>query len=88
MPTIAATHAHRGLIWGIFLICSGLLHLVWRRYYARRSAAIQTAKRETAIAPLRRNWILPTSEHANLVYGTIVSALMVLGGIVLLLTGA
>lgn len=75
---------HSGVIWGIALICIGLLHLVFRRFYARRNAAIETAKRETS--PFRRAWIWPTSVSSNLVWGTVISAILLLAGIAELAT--
>jgi hypothetical protein len=83
---LATSHAHRGLIWGIFSIASGLLHLVYRRFYARRNAAVNTARRETAISPLRRTWLYwPSTEQSSLVWGTVVSAAMFVAGIALVL---
>jgi peptidoglycan biosynthesis protein MviN/MurJ (putative lipid II flippase) len=82
MGVLATTHQHSGLIYGIGLVCIGLLHLVFRRYYARRNAAVETARRETAISPLRRHWLWPTSEQGSLVWGTAISAVMVAAGVV------
>jgi hypothetical protein len=80
----AANHSHRGLIWGIVLLASGLAHLAFRHFYARREAAVQTARRETAISPVRRAWIWPTDERSNLIIGTSISAIMIVAGIVVL----
>jgi hypothetical protein len=84
MIVLAASGAHRGVVWGIILICVGLLHLAFRRYYARRNAAVESARRETAIAPFRRHWFGLTSERGNLIYGTVASAVMIVGGIIVL----
>ncbi len=86
MLLLATAHSHRGLGYGIGLVCIGLLHLVFRRYYARRNAAVETARRETAISPLRRHWLWPTSESGSLVWGTAISAVMVIAGVVLIAT--
>jgi prolipoprotein diacylglyceryltransferase len=84
LSLIAAAQSHRGLVFGIGLVCIGLLHLVFRRYYARRNAAVETARRETAITPFRRRWLWPTSESASLVWGTVISAVMVIVGVILI----
>jgi peptidoglycan biosynthesis protein MviN/MurJ (putative lipid II flippase) len=84
MTLLATAHSHRGLGYGIGLVCIGLLHLVFRRYYARRNAAVETARRETAVAPLRRRWLWPTSENGSLVWGTAISAVMVVVGVILI----
>jgi hypothetical protein len=83
MILIATTHSHSGLVFGIGLVCIGLLHLVFRRYYARRNAAVETARRETAISPFRQRWLWPTSESGSLVWGTVISAVMVIVGVIL-----
>lgn len=47
--SLAATHAHnRGLIWGIVLVVLGVLHLTFRRFYARRAKAVHDARQDTA----------------------------------------
>jgi hypothetical protein len=84
MILIATTHSHSGLAFGIGLVCIGLLHLVFRRYYARRNAAVETARRETAISPFRRRWLWPTSQSGSLVWGTVISAVMVIVGVMLI----
>jgi hypothetical protein len=84
MILFAAAQSHRGLGFGIGLVCVGLLHLVFRRYYARRNAAIETARRNTAISPFRRHWMWPTSESGSLVWGTAISAVMVIAGVILI----
>jgi hypothetical protein len=42
---LATAHSNRGLGFGIGLVCVGLLHLVFRRYYARRNAPTSQATR-------------------------------------------
>jgi hypothetical protein len=84
MALLATAHSHRGIVPGIVLVCAGLLHLVLRRYYARRNAAVESARRETAISPFRRHWLWPTSETGNLVWITLISAVMVIAGVVLI----
>jgi UDP-N-acetylmuramyl pentapeptide phosphotransferase/UDP-N-acetylglucosamine-1-phosphate transferase len=81
---LATAHSHPPtLIWGIMLIVVGIVHLVFRRYFARRTAAIQRAKRDTAITPLRR-LTFGTDESRNVVRGTIISAGFVLVGLVMI----
>jgi hypothetical protein len=48
MFTLAVQHAHRGLTWGIVLLAVGALHLVFRRFYARRWQAVHDARQDTA----------------------------------------
>jgi uncharacterized membrane protein HdeD (DUF308 family) len=48
MPILAATHHNGSLVWGVILIVVGVLHLVFRRFYARRSQAIHDARQDTA----------------------------------------
>jgi len=83
MSVLAAAHTHRGLLIGVVLICSGLVHLAFRRWYARRNAAVETARRETAIMPFRRHWAGITSERGNLVFATVASSVMVAAGALL-----
>jgi uncharacterized membrane protein YczE len=81
---LATAHSHAPtLVWGIILIAVGVVHLVFRRYYARRTAAVQRAKRDTGITPFRR-LTYGTNESTNLVMGTAISAVMVLVGLVLI----
>lgn len=75
-------HSHGGIVVGIGLVCAGLLHLVLRRYYARRNEAVESGRRETAITPFRRHWLWPTSESGNLVWITAISAAMVIAVVV------
>jgi hypothetical protein len=84
MGLLATAHSHRGIIFGIALVCAGLLHLVLRRYYARRNAAVESARRETAIKPFRQHWVWPTSEGGNLIWVTTISAVMVVAGVVVI----
>jgi hypothetical protein len=79
---LAAAHSQEPtLIWGILLIGVGIVHLVFRRYFARRTAAVQQAKRDTGITPLRR--LTPmTGESTNLVLGTIISIAFIAIGVV------
>jgi hypothetical protein len=84
MALLATAHSHRGVVFGIVLVCAGLLHLVLRRYYARRNAAVESARRETAIKPFRQHWAWPTSESGNLVWVTTISTVMVIAGVVVI----
>jgi hypothetical protein len=45
---LLATATHKNLIWGIVLLAIGVLHLTFRRFYARRAKAIHDARQETA----------------------------------------
>jgi hypothetical protein len=78
-----AHHSSGGVIWGIGAIAIGIVHLVFRRYYARRSAAVQRARRDTAPGPFKR-FTFGTSESTNLAMNTLVSAVFVVIGVVVL----
>jgi hypothetical protein len=81
---LAATHhGSGGVVWGIAIIVIGLVHLVFRRYYARRTAAVQRAKRDTAPGPFKR-LTFGTSESTTLVWNTVVSGAFVVIGVVVL----
>jgi hypothetical protein len=45
---LLATATNRHLVWGIVLLALGVLHLTFRRFYARRAQAIHDARQETA----------------------------------------
>jgi hypothetical protein len=45
---------HSHVFWGILLIALGVLHLTFRRFYARRRKAIHDARAETAPTMTRR----------------------------------
>jgi len=45
---LLATATNRHLVWGIVLLVLGVLHLTFRRFYARRAKAIHDARQETA----------------------------------------
>ena len=81
---LAATHRNPSVV-GVMLIVFGVLHFVFRRFYARREAAVQTARRETALAPMRRMWLWPTDEQTNLVWTTAISVVMVAVGVLMVL---
>jgi hypothetical protein len=84
---LATAHHAPTLIWGIMLIAVGIVHLIFRRYFARRTAAVQQAKRDTGITPLKR--LTPmTSESSNLVIGTLISAAFVIIGVVMIVASA
>jgi hypothetical protein len=51
---ILATATHRHLVWGIVLLAIGVLHLTFRRFYARRARAIHDARQETAPGATKR----------------------------------
>jgi UDP-N-acetylmuramyl pentapeptide phosphotransferase/UDP-N-acetylglucosamine-1-phosphate transferase len=82
LATAHNTHAPT-LMWGIILVVVGVIHLVFRRYYARRTAAVQSARRDTAPGPFKR-LTFGTNEDTNLVRGTILSAAFVAVGLVLI----
>jgi hypothetical protein len=51
----ARSHSH--VFWGIALIVIGMLHLTFRRFYARRRKAIHDARAETAPGMTQRLYI-------------------------------
>ena len=66
MTILATAHTHGGdLGWGIALILIGALHLAFRGFYARRSAAIESARQETAPGLLRGRAFYVTGSHAK-----------------------
>jgi hypothetical protein len=85
---VAATGHHGGLVWGIMLVIIGGLHLAFRRFYARRSAAVESARKETAPGPLRgRAWYL-TGQRPNMVWIVGSSVVFVAVGIALIAANA
>ncbi len=52
MLVLASSHGSPGL--GIVLIAIGLLHLIFRRFYARRAKAIHDARQDTAAGVTKR----------------------------------
>ena len=85
---LATTHGHSGLTWGIILVVVGTLHLTFRRFYARRSAAVESARKETAPGPLRGRALYVTGERPNMIWVVGSSAVFVVVGIVLIATAA
>jgi hypothetical protein len=85
MTLLATTHSHN-LGWGIGLVIVGLLHLVFRGFYSRRSAAIETARQETAPGPLRGRGMYVTGRHANMVWIVGSSVVFVVVGVILIAT--
>jgi hypothetical protein len=82
---LATAHSHAPtLVWGIILIAVGVVHLVFRRYYARRAAAVQRARRDTAARPFKP-FTFATSESTNLVMNSLVSAAFVVIGVIVLI---
>jgi hypothetical protein len=77
-------HSSGGVIWGIGAIVVGVVHLVFRRYYARRAAAVQRARRDTAARPFKP-FTFATSESTNLVMNSLVSAAFVVIGVIVLI---
>ncbi len=87
MTILATAHTHGGdLGWGIALILIGALHLAFRGFYARRSAAIESARQETAPGLLRGRAFYVTGSHANMVWVVGSSVVFLLVGIVLVAT--
>lgn len=85
---IAATGHHSGLIWGIILVSIACLHLAFRRFYARRSAAIESARRETAPGPLKgRAWYV-TGQRTNMIWVVGSSVFFLAVGIALIAANA
>jgi hypothetical protein len=85
MTMLATTHSH-GWGLGVVLIVVGVLHLVFRGFYARRSAAIETARQETAPGPLRRRGFYVTGQHANMVWTVGISTVFIIVGIIEIVT--
>ena len=88
MAILATVHSGRGLGWGIGLVFVGVLHLAFRGFYARRSAAIETAKQETAPGPLKRRGLYVTGRGANMVWIVGSSVVFIVVGVVLIATHA
>jgi hypothetical protein len=87
MTIFAATHAH-GLGWGIGLIVIGVLHLAFRGFYARRSAAIETARQETAPRAFKGRGLYVTGRNANMLWIIGSSVVFIVVGIILIATHA
>ena len=85
MTELATTHSH-GWGLGLVFILIGVLHLAFRGFYARRSAAIETARQETAPGPLRQRGMYVTGQHANMVWIVGSSAAFIVVGIILIAT--
>jgi hypothetical protein len=87
MSILATAHAHsRGLGWGIGLVVIGVLHLAFRGFYARRSAAIETARADTAPGPLKGRGLYVTGRGANMVWIVGSSVVFVIVGAILIAT--
>jgi hypothetical protein len=52
--SIAATQSNHNVVYGVVLIVFGILHFIFRGYYARRGQAIHDARQATAPAPTQR----------------------------------
>jgi hypothetical protein len=85
MTELATTHSH-GWGLGLLLIIIGVLHLAFRGFYARRSAAIETARQETAPGPLKRRGVYVTGQNANMVWIVGSSVVFIAVGIILIAT--
>jgi hypothetical protein len=85
MTVLATTHSH-GWGLGLVLIVVGVLHLAFRGFYARRSAAIETARQETAPGPLKRHGVYVTGRGANMVWIVGSSVVFIVLGIILIAT--
>jgi hypothetical protein len=85
MTELATTQSHG---WGLGLgfIIVGVLHLAFRGFYARRSAAIETARQDTAPGPFKRRGMYVTGQHANMVWIVGSSVVFIVVGIILIAT--
>jgi hypothetical protein len=83
MTILAASHSH-ALGWGIGLVIVGVLHLVFRGFYARRSAAVETARQDTAPRVLKGRGLYVTGLGANMVWIVGSSVVFIVVGIVLI----
>jgi hypothetical protein len=72
--------------WGIVLLGVGVLHLAFRGFYARRAAAIETAKRETAPGPFKGRVPYVTGQRANMIWIVGSSVAFIVIGAILILT--
>lgn len=86
MTILAIFRSHNNLGWGIGLVAIGVLHLAFRGFYARRSAAIETARQETAPGPLKGRGLYVTGRNANMVWIVGSSVLFIAIGVVLIAT--
>jgi hypothetical protein len=82
LATVAHGH-HSTLIWGIVWVVFGIIHLTFRRFYANRAAAVQDARRRTAPRAIRGMY-LNRSRGFYLAMNTVVSAVMLVAGVVLI----
>jgi hypothetical protein len=76
--------SHTHVFWGVALIVLGVLHLTFRRFYARRRKAIHDARAETAPAMTGRFYL--THSPAWYLNWEIWGGLaMIVGGVVLVI---
>jgi predicted aminopeptidase len=85
MTLLATTHSHN-LGWGIGFVVVGVLHLAFRGFYSRRSAAIETARQETAPRPLKGRGLYVTGQNANRVWIIGSSVVFLVVGVILIAT--
>ncbi len=85
MTELATTHSH-GWGFGLVLVIIGVLHLAFRGFYARRSAAVETARQQTAPGPFKRRGFYVTGQNANMVWIVGSSVVFIVAGIVLIAT--
>jgi hypothetical protein len=83
MTILAASHSH-GLGWGIGLVFVGALHLAFRGFYARRSAAVESARQETAPRAFKGRGLYVTGRGANMVWIVGSSVVFIVVGIILI----
>jgi hypothetical protein len=77
---------HVTVIWGAILAVVGVVHLTFRRYYARRATVMQRAHRDAAPrATQGLHWV--GNENTNLTLGTLGGVAFIVLGVVLLIAG-
>jgi hypothetical protein len=84
---LIATTTHRGLGWGIALLVLGVLHLCFRRFYARRAKAIHDARQETAPGATKRLY-RNHSASFYLVGEWVLGIVFIVGGLTLVIANA
>lgn len=75
------------LAWGVILIAVGMLHLTFRRFYARRAQAIHDARQDTA-SRFTKGTYRRHSQNFYVANTWIVGALFIAIGIVLVIAHA
>jgi hypothetical protein len=86
MTIIATAHSSNDLPWGFALIFIGVLHLAFRGFYARRSAAVETARQQTAPGVFKGRGVYVTGRGANMAWIVGSSVIFIVVGVILVAT--